>query len=207
MRKISFVLLAAFLIISLSGCKANVKLEEGQTYTILDSKGKMTMSAFLSDKEFDGSYGVDFDDNDDEIKESIVDLFDDVYGMDVEVSKFKKGKDNVKFTLISEDAEDFGYDLEYTLDDYSEDNYYEDIDDMSEYESFVLYKNDEDLDDDELEDYENAIVIYVYGSEEGAYYKFPSKILLVDEDMDYKKVSSNTIFVDDNESGLIVIEE
>lgn len=207
MRKISFVLLATFLIISLSGCKSNVKLEEGQTYTILDSKGKMTMSAFLSDKEFDGSYGVNFDDDDDEIKESIVDLFDDVYGMDVEVSKFKKGKDNVKFTLVSEDAEDFGYDLEYTLEDYAEDNYYEDIDDMSEYESFVFYKNDEDLNEDELEDYEDAIVIYVYGSEEGAYYKFPSKILLIDEDMDYEKVSSNTIFVEDNESGLIVIEE
>lgn len=207
MKKVSIILLVAFFIVNLSGCKANVKLEEGQTYTILDSKGKMTMSVFLSDKEFDGSYGIDFDDDDKEIKEGIVDLFDDVYGMDVEISKFKKGKDYVKFTLTSTDAKDFGYDLRYTLEDYAEDSYYDDVDDMSEYESFVLYKNDKDLDEDQLEDYEDAIVIYVYGGEEGSYYKLPGKILLVDDNMDYKKISGDTIFIEDDEYGIIVIEK
>lgn len=207
MKKLSIVLLIAFFIIYLSGCKSSVKLEEGQTYTILDSKGNMTVSLFLSEKEFDGSYDVDFDDDEDEIKESIIELFDDVYGVDVEISRLKKGKDNIKFTLTSEDADEFGYDLDYNLGEYAEDNYYDDIDELSEFETFVLYKDDEDLDEDDLEDYEDKIVLHVFGADEGTYFKLPGKILLIDADLDYEKISNNMIFIDDNESGVIVIEE
>lgn len=207
MKKVSSVILVFLLIISLSGCKSNVKLEEGQTYTVLDSDGGMSMSVFLSDKELDGSYGVDFDDDEDEIEESIIELFDDSYGMDVEITKFKKGKDNVSFTMTSEDAEDYGYDLEYTLEEFAEDSYYEDIDELAETESFIVYKDEKDLDEDELKNYEDAIVIYVGASDEGSYYKFPSKILLVDENLDYNKVSSDTIFIEDNGFGMVIIEQ
>lgn len=206
MKKLVTLIITIVILVSLSGCKSNIKLEEGQSYLILNEKSEMTMSVYLSDKEFDGSYGIDFDDDDDEIKENIIELFDDVYDMDMEVKKFKKGKDNVKFTLFSEDGDKFGYDLDYTLEDYADDNFYEDIDALSEYQAFLTYKDGEDLDEDDLEDYADSIILYVYGSDEGSYYKFPSEILLVDDNMDYEKIAKNIIYVDDNESGYVVLK-
>lgn len=207
MKRLYIFMLVGLFIISLTGCKSGFKLEEGQSSTIIDKDGKITMSVYLSDKDLNESYGLDFEDDKDEIEEAIIEMFDEFYGTDIEITKFKKGKDNVQFTMVTEDGDFFGYDLDNTLEDYAEASFYENVEELADSEDFVNFKDGKDLDKEKVEKYEDAIAIYVYGDEEGSYFKMPNKILFVDENLEYEKKSSDTIFIEDGSSGVVVFKE
>ncbi len=193
----------------LSGCflAGGIKLEEDQIEYIFDEDGGLTLRAFMSDKELEDAFDVDFDDKKKEIEEDIIDYFDDEVDTDVEVKKLDISKDTASFELYIEDGEDFFMEMEVSLEDYADDYYGVDVDELEDYEEFVYYKDGDDVKNKDVEDFSDDYVINVHGGDEGAYYTFPSKVLLVGDKVDYEKIDNDTIFIDDGEYGLVVIEE
>lgn len=206
MKKFFLLPLLLFLLLSLVGCKSSIKLETGQSLTTFNNKGALSITTSLSSKDARDLFDVRIKDSKKDIKEDLIDHFSYLYDEEIKVTKLKKGKDFVNFTFTIDDAELFGFYDDLTLEDYAYDYYY-DLEDMAEYEEFVTYKKDESLDSDDLIDYEDDFVQYVHGGNEGAYYKTPKKILLVSDNLKYKKISNDTIFIRRNSSGIIVYKK
>ncbi|PKM93503.1 MAG: hypothetical protein CVU84_15095 [Firmicutes bacterium HGW-Firmicutes-1] len=207
MKKFGLMFVCLF-VLTLSGCKSDVTLEEGQYYKVIKKDGSASIDWCLSDDEAEEIFGFDFKKDDkDEMKEAILDKIDE-WDYDVEFTNFKKGDDYIKYTLIDEEGDDILFeDVDFTLEDYADDYYNLDVDELAEDMKFVYYKNDEKVDEEDIEDYEDSFAISIYGDIEGAYYKVPGKILLVgeeSEDMDYEKISKDTIFLDKDVSVVIV---
>lgn len=208
MMKLTGLILLLSLVVS--GCTllgGGVKLEEDQMEFTFDDDGGLTMRAIMEDDEFEDAFDVDFDDKKKDIEEDMVDYMDDERDTDIEIISLKINKDTAEFEIYMEDAEDMYMELDQTLEDLAEDWFDVDIEDLEKELEFVYYKDEEDLDEDDYEDYADDFVINVGGGDEGMYYTFPSKILLVSDKVDFEKESNNTIFVDKDENGYVVIEE
>lgn len=204
MKKIIAFVLVLTLILTLTGCKA--KVGEGQRRIELNSKGEVIITWSIEDKDAEDYWDIDFDDSTKEIKEDLLDDWEDGSMEDAEIKTLKKQKDFLYIEVFIEDGEDAGYELDETLEDEMED-YYEDYEEMQDDLEFVEFKSGDEIDEDELEDYEDYYILYVSGGEEGAYYALPNKIVLVEGDIKYERINNNEIFVEDGEYGIIVIEE
>lgn len=208
MKKIMMVTVISVLLASMiTGCSGGVKLEVNQVEYSYGDDGDLTLNMLMEDKELEDEFDVDFDDKEKEIEEDLLDYIEDEIGDDVELKKFKKNKEDATIEMYFEDAEDMYGEIDQSFEDYAEDLYGLDLDELEEEEEFVIYKSEKDLDEDDYEDYEDGIVIRVYGGEEGSYYTFPGKVLLVGDKVDYEKESNQTIFIDEDEYGIIVVEE
>lgn len=210
MKKVLSVLLVLVMVFALAGCSSGPKLEEDQVHYTLTKDGELTLKMYGELDELEDDFDIDEDDSEKDIAEDIVDYFDDEMDLDVEVT-VKKSKDMVTVTIVIEDAEDFYFfgDLEQSLedlcDDYTGDDDIEDFLDSWDIE-FQEFKNEKDVDNDDMEDYKDDFIMSVYGGDEGVYYTLPSDILLV-SDFDFERVNNNTIFVEDGEDGYVIYKE
>lgn len=208
MKKILSFTLAAALTLSLTGCFGGIKLEENQTHLTLNKDGEITMEAIMEDKDFEDAFDVDFDDKEKDIIKDLEEYFDDE-DVKAEVKKLNLKKDTAEITLVIEDGEDYLSAIDETLEDLADDAGYDSIEDyVDDYDyEFVTFKDEEDIDSDDLEkDYADYIYINVYGGEEGMYYTLPSDIVAV-TDMKFEKIKKDTIFIEDGEYGYILIKE
>ncbi|MDA3845059.1 MAG: hypothetical protein PF505_00760 [Vallitaleaceae bacterium] len=206
MRKVLALGLVVVFMFSLTGCFGGVKLEEDQMSYVLNKDGELTYSMYIEDKDLEDSFDVDFDDKEKEIIEDMEDAFDD-WDIDAEVTKLKKKDDYANITILIEDSEDMGDEFELTLEDYVDDNGYEDIDAFADDNDFVLFKDEDDVKSKDLEDYADLYLVSVSGGSDGVYYEVPGKIILVSDKVDFEKVNNNTIYIDKKEYGYIAYED
>lgn len=204
MKKFISLLLAATLILSLSGCSliSKSKIEEGQVHWTLDKDGALTIEMAVNEDDADDDFNIDLGDKEKDIEEDLVDSFDDM-DIDVEVKSLKVKNDVLYATLFLEDAEDMGIDMEATFEEYVEDMFYEDIEAYSDSYDFVLYKDGDDIKAKDLEDYADYNVMTIYGNKDGSYITVPGKIEAL-TDLSFEKISNDTIFVDDKDTGIIL---
>lgn len=210
-KKASIFLSALLVLILLVGCKKPIKLEEGQFHQIFYEDGSMKMNFNMSAKQAEDNFGFDLEkDDQDDIEEEMLDKIEE-FDSDIELKSLKVTEDYIKYSLFYDDGEDIlGYDFDETLGEYAEVYYGWDIETIAEELAFDIYEDEEEADEDDVIDYEDARALSAYGSSDGAYYTFPTKILLVGElygDMAYEKISSNTIFVEEDVEVLVVYEE
>lgn len=207
MRKLISIITVITMVAALTGCSSKVKLEEDQMHFNFDKDDGITLTALIDDKDLEDDMDIDFDDKVKEIEEDIQDYLDDE-DQDGELISFKKDDDMGLVEIYYDDLDELYMELDNSLEDYADDMY-GDFDDFADEEEFIYYKNEKDVDEDDLEDYEDYYVVSVYGGEDGIYYTFPSKIILVHEDVDYEKISDNTIFIEDSTewNGVVIIEE
>ncbi|PKM51107.1 MAG: hypothetical protein CVV02_08130 [Firmicutes bacterium HGW-Firmicutes-7] len=201
-----FIVMGLFSL-TLTGCSSTVTLEEGQSYTIIEDDGKVSISVYLSEKELEEFYGVNIDDDKNKIKEDISYLFDQFFETNVKITTFEKRKDGIEFTLLVDDGTSFGYNLHRTFENFAEENDYQDIEELTDSKSFINYKNGKQLNSTKLLKYKDDIVLYIYADEKGSYFQTPSKILLIDESLIYKKISNKTIFIEEGSSGIVVFKK
>lgn len=203
-----FIILGVVLLV---GCKAPLKLEEGQYFQTFNNDGSARMSIVMSADDAEEIFGFDLNKDDKEdIEEEILEKLEEM-DTDIELRTLKVTEDYLKYTLIYEDGEDIlGYDLNDTLEDYADDYYGMDLETLAEDIEFIYYKDGEEVDEDHVTEYEDARVMTAYGSTDGAYFRFPGKILILGEifgDLEYEKISSNTIYVEEDVEVLVVYEE
>jgi hypothetical protein len=198
MRKILSLSLALVLVLSLTGCFGS-KLEEGQGRYSFNKDGELNLEMSIEDKDLDDMFDADFDDKTKDIEDDIMDEWEDTGMEDAEIKSLKKKGDYLYLEIFIEDGEDVSWnDLDYTLEDYLEDSYYEDYDDLQEEVEFVEFKSEDEIDEDDLEDYEDNLVLTVYGGEEGMYWVVPDDIVLVSGDCKYERISATEIYVEDD---------
>lgn len=209
MKKVlAMTLVLSLLTVLLSGCLGGgIKLEENQVEVIFDKDGGITMRSYSEDRDFEDDFEVDFDDDKDDILKDMEDYIEDYITDDFEIKSLKLNKDTAEFEIYFEDAEDLYMELKDTLEDYAEDWHYVDIEDLEDEEDFVYFKDGEDVKGKDLEDYADYLCVNVHGGDEGSYYTFPSKVAIVSEDVKFEKINNNTIFIEDDEYGVVVIEE
>jgi len=191
-----------------------VKLEEGQMHMIFTEDGELTMIGFIEDKDIEDDFDVDFDDDEDDILDDMQDYMEDSLeelaemmdlDLDVEITELKIKGD---FALVTIELSDF--ELMFMGSWYEK---FEDLADaMGDYEeladeiTFKTFKKGDEVDEDDLEDYEDGFTIMLDGSDEGTYYEFPGDIQIVDEDMKYERISDTIIFVEEGEEGFVVVD-
>lgn len=93
-----------------------------------------------------------------------------------------------------------------TLEDVVKVEGYDDFEDLADDLEFVTFKNEKRIDEEQLEDYKGLYAIAVYGYEEGAYFKIPGKIILVLDTINFKRITNDTIYVKDENDGIILFE-
>jgi len=186
---------------------ATTMLEEGQSSYILNKDGSMIFTTYIEDKDLEDSFDVDFDDKDTDIMSDIEDAMDD-WDVSVEVTKFDKIEEFALITMLIEDLEDMGRsEFEQTIEDYvDDDSWYDDFDEFADDNDFVLFKNEDDVKSQDLQDYADLYMISVSGGDEGAYYEVPSNIVLVSDKVDFERVNNTTIYIDQDEYGYIAYE-
>lgn len=212
MKKIIALLLVATMIISLVGCSGgggSVKLEEGQSHFTFNEDGELTLVGYLSGDDLEDDFDIDFDDDADDIKDDMQDFMDEGIEeassfLDIEwevaIQEVKKDGDFATITVVFSDFEFMYMGMWYEkLEDLMDDDYNDTPD-------FVTFAKGDEVDEDDLDDYEDNFTIYIDGGEEGAYYEFPGKIQLVDEDIKFEKTSDTIIFVEDGEEGFITVD-
>ncbi|MBN2222518.1 MAG: hypothetical protein JW708_09965 [Vallitaleaceae bacterium] len=207
MKKLLSFTLTTALLFSLTGCFGGIKLEENQSHLTMNKDGEITLEAIMEDRDFEDAFDVDFDDKEKDVIKDLEEYFDDE-DITVEVKKLKLNKDTAEITIFIEDGEDYLSKIDETLEDLADDSGYDDIEDFVEaydYE-FVTFKDEEDIDSKDLEDYADYIYLNVYGGEEGMYYTTPSDIEAV-SDLKFERINKNTIFIEDGEYGYILIKE
>jgi len=199
-----------------SKAKGDVELENGQMYFNF-KKDTVALSVSLSGDDAEDELDIDMNDSTNDIKEAILDSFGNDFD-DVEITAFKKGKDYISFT-IEVDADSFSegmpgsYYDEYSLSDLAEEYGLDGVEELCDYYTFVDFSSEEEIDEDELAEFEDHYVAYVFAPidgafDEGVYFQFPKKILLITDNVKYKKISNNTIFIKSNsEAGLVVIQK
>lgn len=197
--------LTLIILLSLTGC-SKTKLEQGESFVTF-KKDSVSVACSLSGKDAKSEYGIRIKDDSKDIKEDLVDYFDDYYDIDIKITKFKKGKDFINFTYVIEDAGDLGYYVETTLEDYADDLHYDDVEELADDREFITYDKEKSVDSDDIDKYEDDFVQRVNGGAKGVYYKTPNKILLVSEDLKYEKISKDTIYIKRNSSGIIVYKK
>ena len=201
MKKTS--LIALFLIVSLSfvGC-SKVKLEPGEVF-ITYKKGSSITTFSVSEKDAKNEFGIRLSDSKKEMKDELTDYFKNIYGNKFEITDIKKGKDYIEFTYEVEAPTGQWY--RSTLEEYAEKRHYDDMDEMAEREELVFYKNKKSADGKDLEKHSDDYVESVRGGKDGTYYRFEGNIIFVSENLKYKKISNDTIYVKRNSSNGIVI--
>jgi hypothetical protein len=204
MKKVLLPLILSVLLL-LTGC-SNVKLEPGESF-ITFKKKSASITFSVSEKDVKRVFDIRFKDSSKEIKEELADYLSDIHDDDIKITKFKKGKDFINFTYELEDVEDMDFYEKMTLEDYADDEGYDDVEELADDVEFVRYGKDKSVDSDDIDKYEDDLVQYVYGGDKGIYYKLPKKILLVTDGLKYKKISSDTIYVKRNSSGIIVYKK
>lgn len=214
MKKIINILLALIMTLSLTACSGSVSLEEGQGHFIFTEDGEVTMNGYIDEDELEDEFDIDMDDDEDDILDDMQDYFEDGFeelaeildvDFEVEVEEIKKEKDGVSATIIFSDFEFIIEDWYEKLEDLADE--FGDFEDLADEIDFVTYQKEDDVDEDDLEDYEDNFVIQLDGQDEGMYYEFPTEILLVDEDIKFERISDTIIFVEDGEVGYVVVEE
>lgn len=207
-RILAITMVLSLVGLMMSGCLGGgITLEENQGEYIFDKDGGVTMRAVMEDKDFEDAFDTDFDDKKSDIEDDMKDYIEDELTDDFEIKTLKINKDTAEVEIYFEDSGDMYMELKDTLEDYADDYYGIDLDELEDYMDFVYYKDEEDVKGKDLEDYADYLFIEVYGADEGTYYTFPSKIAIVDEDVKFEKISNNTIFIEDDEWGMVVIEE
>jgi hypothetical protein len=217
MKKIMSLVLVTAMLVSLTGCDlisgllggGGYDLEEGESHIIITADGELTAVMAMSEDVLDEDFDADIGDDEEDIMADMQDMIDDQLDewdidTDIEITEVKV-KDDVAFvTLVSEDFEFLFPQCYETLEDYA--------DMMGGYEviaeatPFITYEDEDDVDEDDLEDYADGTVIGLDGGEEGTYFEFEDDIALVSDDMDFEMIESNIIYVEGDESGLIVID-
>lgn len=212
MKKVLSIILMGILLVSFSGCDmvtgllggSAIKLKEGQGHVIINDDGELTMIGYREDKDLEDDFDIDFDDDEDDIIDDMQDALDDD-DIEAEVTEFKKDDDFGNFTIEFEDFEWVFYDWYETLEDFADQ--YGDYEAVADDIDFITFDKDEDsLDEDDLEDLEDSFVILLDGGDDGIYYEFESDIAAVDEDLKFEWISSNIIFVEDGEYGYLILD-
>lgn len=204
MKKVLLPLILTILF-SLTGC-SNTKLEPGESF-ITFKKDSVSIASSVSDKDVKKVYDIRFKDSSKEIKEELADYLSDIHDEDIKITKFKKGKDYINFTYKLEDVEDIGFYEDTTLEDFADDEGYDDVEELADDVEFVTYGKEKSVDSDDIDKYEDDLVQRVHGGNKGVYYKMPKKILLVTDGLKYEKISGDTIYVKRNSSGIIVYKK
>lgn len=212
MKKTIALALVVTMIISLTGCfgsGGSVKLEEGQSHYTFNEDGELTLVGYMDGDDLEDDFEIDFDDDEDDIKDDMQDFMDDGIeeaagfldiDWEVEIEEVKKDGDFATVTVVFSDFEFMYMGMWYEkLEDLMDDDYTDTPD-------FVSFSKGDDVDEDDLEDYEDNFTIYVDGGDEGSYYEFPGKIQLVDEDIKFEKTSDSIIFIEDGEEGFITVD-
>jgi len=217
MKKIISIVLVLTMVVSLTGCDAisgllgggGHKLEEGESYAIINADGELTVEMAISADMLDEDFNADIDDDPEDIMDDMQDMIDDELDnldlkSDIEVTDVKVKDDIATVTIVAEDFE-FLFPVCYeTLADYADlMGGYEAIADMT---PFITYEDEDELDDKDLEDYEDGTVLSVDGGEEGTYFEFDDDIAIVTDDMKFEMIKSNIIYVKGGDSGLIVLD-
>lgn len=199
-----------------SKSKGKNELENGQMYFNF-KKDTVALSISLSGEDAEDSFDIDMNDSNDDIKDAIVDSFGNDFD-EVEIIDFKKGKDYLYFT-IEVDADSFSSGMEgsyyagLSLGDLADEYGLGGVGELCDYYTFVDYSKEKAIDEEELEEYADDYVAYVFAPIDGAfdngvYFQFPKKILLITDNVKYKKISNNTIFIKGgSDAGLAVIEK
>lgn len=204
MRKIIIGSFLLVLVFALTSCSSGIDLEEGQAYWTFDEDGGLTMEMLVDSDDFEDEFDADLDDKDKEIIEDLEDSFDD-QDVDAEVKSLKVKKDTVNIEIYVEDSKDIFMEIKDTLEDLA-DQWDMDLEDFLDGNELVYYKNEKDVDEDDIEDYEDLLYIRVSEGSDGMYYTVPGKIILVSDTLDFEKISNDTIYVDDD-NGYVFFEE
>jgi hypothetical protein len=224
MKKIIALILVATMVLSLTGCDTimdvvddvvdfiggGIDLEEGESYAIINGDGELIIHGVMDKKQLDDEFGIDIDDDEEDIQEDIQDYLDDSLeesGIDAEVTVTEvKVKD--RLATITMEMDDFELWFPVFYESFSD---YADImggfDNLATSSTFVTYEDGDDVKDKDLEDYKDGFVISTDGGDEGSYFEFESEIVIVSEDMDYEIIDEFTIFVEKDETGLVVLKD
>jgi len=155
-----------------SSKESSVKLEEGQMLMSY-KKNSVAISFNLSGDDAEYEFDISMDDSNDEIKEAISESFS--YDFDeFKITSFKKGKDNISFTVEVEadsfnDGWEGSYHAKYTLSDLADDSGLEDVEELGDYYTFVDYNSGDDIDEDDLGKYEDDYIALVAAPDRGTF--------------------------------------
>lgn len=208
MRRLKILLVVLALALLFTSCGGSgISLKEGQYSVNIKSNGDVTIEYLMSKKKAEKEFDIDFDDSNKDIIKDLEDYFDDNMRAEGKVTIKKKTKDQILFSASFKKGEMKSINIKNTLEDYA-DNYGIDVDELPDKMNldFVYFKNGKDVDEDDLEKYEDYIAFQVSGDDEGVYFTFPGKIEIV-SDIDFKRINDNTIFVEDGEFGLVVFKK
>lgn len=208
MRRLKILLVVLALALLFTSCGGSgISLKEGQYSVNIKSNGDVTIEYLMSKKKAEKEFDIDFDDSNKDIIKDLEDYFDDNMRAEGKVTIKKKTKDQILFSASFKKDEMKSINIKNTLEDYA-DNYGIDVDELPDKMNldFVYFKNGKDVDEDDLEKYEDYIAFQVSGDDEGVYFTFPGKIEIV-SDIDFKRINDNTIFVEDGEFGLVVFKK
>lgn len=208
MRRLKILLVVLALALLFTSCGGSgISLKEGQYSVNIKSNGDVTIEYLMSKKKAEKEFDIDFDDSNKDIIKALEDYFDDNMRAEGKVTIKKKTKDQILFSASFKKGEMKSINIKNTLEDYA-DNYGIDVDELPDKMNldFVYFKNGKDVDEDDLEKYEDYIAFQVSGDDEGVYFTFPGKIEIV-SDIDFKRINDNTIFVEDGEFGLVVFKK
>lgn len=204
MKKALLLTLIFVVLLSLVGCSNKTKLEPGETFVTFE-KNSIIVSCVVPGDDAEDDFRIRMKDSSKEIRKDLEDYFSDIFDDEYKITEFKKGKDYISFTYELEDIRAMGFFKKTTLKEYAEDFGYDDLEEMAEYNEFILYSNEKSVDEDDLEEYEDEYVQIVFGGDNGTYYKFPNKILLVSDGLKYKKISNDTIYIKRNSIPKIIV--
>jgi len=224
MRKALYLLCVIIFICSLTGFTSSISkniqpkvvLKDGQLQVELKSNGDVLISSFYTRKNFEDAYFIISEgDSDKEIISQLSDM-----NSDCKVLDFHKTKDNISFKLLYQgDQAEFMYPhvtskqlgekmLKYLnkdpLNNINIQNFYKTYADE---QKFIYFKDGKKLNKNDIAKYTNEYEFTITGFNGGAYYNVPSEILLVSGNLKYKKIDSNTVFINGSQEGTIIVKK
>lgn len=200
--RIKLVITIGLLTLILSACSLATIVGKDQVKYTVNEDLSVTMEANLSQDNIEGFFDMSYDLSEEEMISSIKAHYNNL-NTQITIIDFNKNKDYSKFTITYVDSSVIFIELSATLEDFSN-SFYKSYEDMAEVSGFLSYSSGDLAMDVDYNGLNAATILIVSGYDNGAYYKVPGDILLVSDEMLYKKRGSNTIFIEAGSYGHIV---
>jgi len=202
MKKLFLLLLVALMMLSLSSCRS-IKLEESQEMYVISSDGSVRMKMMVEGDELAADVGFDYAKDKNRIITQAINEYIENTGLDAKLNSFRKSGDYAFVDITFYNFKDIMSTANYALEDYADD-YYGNLRTLADSANFIIYSNESVLDKGDIRKYAEFSIMEVSDSGAGTYYKLPGRILLVSGDIQYTKISSDTILIENGDYGYVV---
>lgn len=200
--RIKLIIFIGLLIMSLTACSlATIVGKDQVKYTINDDLS-VTMEGYLNQDNIEGFFDMSYDLSEDEMIESIQTYYKDK-NTEITLNDYNKKSNYSRFNITYKDPSIIFIELSATLLHFSN-SFYKSYEDMIQVSGFLAYDSGDLALTNDYTGLEEATILIVSGYDAGAYYSVPGEILLVSDEMPYKKRGSNTIFIEANSYGHII---